>query len=234
MWCSPGLTGSTASLKETFVLGSSLSMQILRKRESKPPVNLCLHIFFPMTHPHLPGVFLWWFCIIQSVSYSSYCRISFGCCGRFTLAELLSFAFSLLLVFIWVLTGHWLLMDGASRLLPVLPSTRIQFPSGCFILFYSWFPKNIFLQQVAQNPKISHIPLNCRVVCGSLELHCREPSQSSIEALSLDKMQFLIMNHTIWIWIFLSSGSYCSVMQHCRSAAHMFSKLRSQWRNGEK
>lgn len=43
-----------------------------------------------------------------------YNRISFGCCGRFTLAELLSFSLSVLLVLIWVLTGHWLLMDGAS------------------------------------------------------------------------------------------------------------------------
>ncbi|MEQ2206265.1 hypothetical protein XENOCAPTIV_026842, partial [Xenoophorus captivus] len=43
-----------------------------------------------------------------------HCRISFGCCGRFTLAELLSFSLSVMLVLIWVLTGHWLLMDGAS------------------------------------------------------------------------------------------------------------------------
>lgn len=39
-------------------------------------------------------------------------RISFGCCGRFTAAELLSFSLSVMLVLIWVLTGHWLLMDG--------------------------------------------------------------------------------------------------------------------------
>lgn len=44
--------------------------------------------------------------------YFLYCRISFGCCGRFTLAELLSFSLSVMLVLIWVLTGHWLLMDG--------------------------------------------------------------------------------------------------------------------------
>ncbi|XP_041096001.1 signal peptide peptidase-like 3 isoform X1 [Polyodon spathula] len=39
-------------------------------------------------------------------------KISFGCCGRFTAAELLSFSLSVMLVLIWVLTGHWLLMDG--------------------------------------------------------------------------------------------------------------------------
>ncbi|KAB1255269.1 Signal peptide peptidase-like 3 [Camelus dromedarius] len=41
-------------------------------------------------------------------------KISFGCCGRFTAAELLSFSLSVMLVLIWVLTGHWLLMDGKS------------------------------------------------------------------------------------------------------------------------
>ncbi|CDQ91014.1 unnamed protein product, partial [Oncorhynchus mykiss] len=41
-------------------------------------------------------------------------KISFGCCGRFTLAELLAFSLSVMLVLIWVLTGHWLLMDGIS------------------------------------------------------------------------------------------------------------------------
>lgn len=39
-------------------------------------------------------------------------RISFGICGRFTTAELLSFSMALFIVCIWVLTGHWLLMDG--------------------------------------------------------------------------------------------------------------------------
>ena len=39
-------------------------------------------------------------------------RISFGFCGRFTGAELLSFSLALLIVCVWVLTGHWLLMDG--------------------------------------------------------------------------------------------------------------------------
>lgn len=39
-------------------------------------------------------------------------RISFGFCGRFTAAELFSFTLSVSIVCIWVLTGHWLLMDG--------------------------------------------------------------------------------------------------------------------------
>lgn len=39
-------------------------------------------------------------------------RMSLGCCGRFTAAELLSFTMSITVVCIWVLTGHWLLMDA--------------------------------------------------------------------------------------------------------------------------
>jgi len=39
-------------------------------------------------------------------------RISFGICGRFTGAELMSFSLSITIVCVWVLTGHWLLMDG--------------------------------------------------------------------------------------------------------------------------
>lgn len=39
-------------------------------------------------------------------------RISFGVCGRYTSAELFSFSMALSIVCVWVLTGHWLLMDG--------------------------------------------------------------------------------------------------------------------------
>lgn len=49
------------------------------------------------------------------------CRISFGVCGRFTAAEILSFFLSFMIVCIWVLTGHWLLMDGRG---PKLNSTK--------------------------------------------------------------------------------------------------------------
>lgn len=41
-------------------------------------------------------------------------RMSFGFCGRFTAAELFSFSLAVSIVCIWVLTGHWLLMDGMS------------------------------------------------------------------------------------------------------------------------
>ncbi|CAD5125354.1 DgyrCDS13592 [Dimorphilus gyrociliatus] len=45
--------------------------------------------------------------------YSNNNKISFGCCGRFTPAEIMSFCLSFILVCIWVETGHWLLMDGS-------------------------------------------------------------------------------------------------------------------------
>lgn len=69
------------------------------------------------------------FCVIFShcMSAVSYCRISFGCCGRFTLAELLSFSLSVMLVLIWVLTGHWLLMDGASLMTVTVSVSSARF-----------------------------------------------------------------------------------------------------------
>lgn len=39
-------------------------------------------------------------------------RVSCGCCGRYSAAELAAFGLSLAIVTVWVLTGHWLLMDG--------------------------------------------------------------------------------------------------------------------------
>ena len=39
-------------------------------------------------------------------------RISFGCCGRFTVAEMASLLVSAFIVLLWIVTGHWLLMDG--------------------------------------------------------------------------------------------------------------------------
>lgn len=52
-------------------------------------------------------------------------RISFGMCGRYTSAELLSFSLALSIVCVWVLTGHWLLMDGM-YCIHYLHTTQIQ------------------------------------------------------------------------------------------------------------
>lgn len=56
-------------------------------------------------------------------------KISFGVCGRFTSAELLSFSLSLFIVCIWVLTGHWLLMDAMGMGLCVAFIAFVRLPS---------------------------------------------------------------------------------------------------------
>ena len=43
-------------------------------------------------------------------------KISFGCCGRYTPSEIMSFSISLVIVVFWILTGHWILMDGTDLL----------------------------------------------------------------------------------------------------------------------
>ncbi|XP_075771885.1 signal peptide peptidase-like 3 isoform X2 [Pelodiscus sinensis] len=86
-------------------------------------------------------------------------KISFGCCGRFTAAELLSFSLSLMLVLIWVLTGHWLLMDALAMGLCVAMIAFVRLPSlkvSCLLLsglliydvFWVFFSAYIFNSNV--------------------------------------------------------------------------------------
>ncbi|XP_060584847.1 signal peptide peptidase-like 3 [Ruditapes philippinarum] len=56
-------------------------------------------------------------------------KISFGLCGRFTAAELMSFFLSFILVCVWVLTGHWLLMDALGMGLCVAFIALVRLPS---------------------------------------------------------------------------------------------------------
>lgn len=56
-------------------------------------------------------------------------RISFGVCGRFTAAELFSFSLAVSIVCIWVLTGHWLLMDAMGMGLCVAFIAFVRLPS---------------------------------------------------------------------------------------------------------
>lgn len=56
-------------------------------------------------------------------------KISFGWCGRFTAAELLSFWLSVGIVCTWVLTGHWLLMDALGMGLCVAFIALVRLPS---------------------------------------------------------------------------------------------------------
>nr|XP_006820605.1 PREDICTED: signal peptide peptidase-like 3-like isoform X1 [Saccoglossus kowalevskii] len=62
-------------------------------------------------------------------SCSSVTKISFGCCGRFTPAELMSFGLSVGLVLVWIMTGHWLLMDALAMGLCVTMIAFVRLPS---------------------------------------------------------------------------------------------------------
>lgn len=95
-------------------------------------------------------------------------KISFGICGRFTGAELLSFSLSVSIVCIWVLTGHWLLMDAMGMGLCVafiafvrLPSLKVStlLLTGLLIydVFWVFFSSYIFSANVMV--KVSHILL---------------------------------------------------------------------------
>ncbi|XP_078484481.1 signal peptide peptidase-like 3 isoform X1 [Ciona intestinalis] len=64
-------------------------------------------------------------------------KLSFGCCGRFTPAELLSLALSIMFVSVWVFTGHWILMDALSMGLCVSMIALLRLPSlkvSCLLL----------------------------------------------------------------------------------------------------
>ena len=56
-------------------------------------------------------------------------RLSFGLCGRFTIPELVSFSLSVSIVCIWILTGHWLLMDAMGMGLCVAFIAFVRLPS---------------------------------------------------------------------------------------------------------
>ncbi|XP_067935053.1 signal peptide peptidase-like 3 [Watersipora subatra] len=62
-------------------------------------------------------------------SCSSGNKISFGYCGRYTAAEMMSFCVSLCIVVVWVLTGHWLLMDALGMGLCVAFIALVRLPS---------------------------------------------------------------------------------------------------------
>jgi len=82
-------------------------------------------------------------------------KISLGFCGKITSAELFSFTISLMIVFVWVMTGHWLLMDAMGIGLCVafiafvrLPSLKVStlLLSGLLLydVFWVFFSKYVF------------------------------------------------------------------------------------------
>lgn len=104
-------------------------------------------------------------------------KISFGVCGRYTGAELLSFTLSIMIVCIWVLTGHWLLMDAMGMGLCVafiafvrLPSLKVStlLLTGLLIydVFWVFFSSYIFstnvMVKVATRPAENPVGLVAR------------------------------------------------------------------------
>merc|ERR1719347_1724380 len=90
---------------------------------------------------------------------SSKNKISLGVCGRFTLAELLSVGISVSVVCVWVLTGHWALMDFMGMGLCVafiafvrLPSLKVStlLLSGLLLydVFWVFFSQYVFSANV--------------------------------------------------------------------------------------
>ncbi|CAJ0955352.1 unnamed protein product [Ranitomeya imitator] len=122
-------------------------------------------------------------------------KISFGCCGRFTVAELLSFSLSVMLVLIWVLTGHWLLMDALAMGLCVamiafvrrLPSLKVSclLLSGLLIydVFWVFFSAYIFNSNVMV--KVATQPADNPLDVLSRKLHLGPNVGRDIPRLSL-------------------------------------------------
>lgn len=118
-------------------------------------------------------------------------RISFGVCGRFTAAELFSFTLSVSIVCIWVLTGHWLLMDAMGMGLCVafiafvrLPSLKVStlLLTGLLIydVFWVFFSSYIFsanvMVKVATRPADNPVGLMAK----KLNLMVKEPPKLNL------------------------------------------------------
>ncbi|CAL8277801.1 unnamed protein product [Merluccius merluccius] len=121
-------------------------------------------------------------------------KISFGCCGRFTLAELLSFSLSVMLVLIWVLTGHWLLMDALAMGLCVAMIAFVRLPSlkvSCLLLsglliydvFWVFFSAYIFNSNVMV--KVATQPAENPIDVLSRKLHLGPGVGRDVPRLSL-------------------------------------------------
>merc|ERR1712127_315203 len=116
-------------------------------------------------------------------------KISFGFCGRFTGAELLSFSLALLIVCVWDLTGHWLLMDAMGMGLCVafiafvrLPSLKVStlLLTGLLVydVFWVFFSKYFFnanvMVRVATRPAANPMGAMAR------RLHLNRPPKLSL------------------------------------------------------
>ncbi|KAF2354376.1 Peptidase A22B signal peptide peptidase [Trinorchestia longiramus] len=132
-------------------------------------------------------------------------KISFGMCGRFTGAEILSFCLSVTIVCIWVLTGHWLLMDAMGMGLCVAFIAFVRLPSlkvstlllmGLLVydVFWVFFSSYIFNANVMV--KVATRPAENPVGVMARKLHLGSMARD-VPKLSLPgKLVFPSMQHT--------------------------------------
>eukprot|EP00794_Sanderia_malayensis_P013791 gene13791-15234_t len=66
---------------------------------------------------------------VMSPCFNQSSKISLGVCGRFTSAEVTSLLLSAMIVLLWIVTGHWLLMDALAMAMCVAMIAFVRLPS---------------------------------------------------------------------------------------------------------
>lgn len=132
-------------------------------------------------------------------------KISFRCCGRFTPAEIMSFCMSFLIVCVWVLTGHWLLMDALGMGLCVAFIALVRLPSlkvstlllvGLLVydVFWVFFSSYIFSTNVMV--KVATRPAENPVGVFAKRLHIPGLARDAPKLSLPGKLVFPSMHHT--------------------------------------
>ncbi|XP_065201592.1 signal peptide peptidase-like 3 isoform X2 [Planococcus citri] len=132
-------------------------------------------------------------------------KISFGMCGRFTGAELFSFSLSLFIVCVWVLTGHWLLMDAMGMGLCVafiafvrLPSLKVStlLLTGLLIydVFWVFFSSYIFSTNVMV--KVATRPAENPVAVAARKFHIGGVAKEAPKLSLPGKLVFPSLHHS--------------------------------------
>jgi len=116
-------------------------------------------------------------------------KVSLGFCGRFSIAEIASFAVSVMIVFIWIITGHWFLMDVMGIGLCVafiafvrLPSLKVStlLLSGLLLydVFWVFFSKYVFNANVMV--RVATRSANNPMSAMAKRLHLHHPPKLSL------------------------------------------------------
>jgi len=131
-------------------------------------------------------------------------KVSLGVCGRFTAAEVLSFVVSLGIVGVWVVTGHWLLMDAMGMGLCVAFLAFVRLPSlkvstllllGLLVydVFWVFFSSYIFSANVMV--KVATRPADNPVGVMARRLHLGRLGQAAPKLSLPGKLVFPSLQH---------------------------------------